>query len=119
MKLRVQSVDDLINIASKGTKVFSRNTFMDPAILASRVVRISAYGLDLMIEKGIFYEGEERELAPLGGILQETQDKVRATGLSQIAIAERVGVIQQRTNEFMTCSNCRVSTLQKYLDIVK
>lgn len=116
MEMKVESLNHLAQLARDGKKVTCPQVnYMDPPKLASWVMSYySGTGLERLIDKGLFCEGKGSTKSSRN-ILEDVKAKVRALGLSQKEMAERLGVPQSRVSEFLLRPDAKCSTMQKYI----
>ena len=119
MRRQVESVEDLNRLVSTGHKVTCPSVaFLETPREAKSLLQLSGKSLLTMLDYGIYYETRARDVESVG-LLEKVHAKIRAKGWTQAKIAKKLKIPQQRVNEFLNCSDCKVSTLQKFMDLVR
>lgn len=129
MRVRVHSLNHLSQLEDSGQKVTCDHiAYMNPPLLASRMMKWKAEDLKSMIDKGMFHvlnlsdqetgqEREPQECSEEENIMLRMRSHLLALGVSQEAISQKTGMPQQRISEFMDQKRkrCRTDTLDKII----
>ena len=110
------SVEQLAHISEQGLLVrcLDCQIFEKPR-KADIAMNLSVASLYRLIKKGLEYQTEGEEQAPVGGLLEKAKAAIRSTGLSYEEIAKRVGVSRQAVAKVMDAPSVQTRTLDKYL----
>jgi len=115
-KKKINSVEELSALCSRGAMIVCEQSviFSKPR-KAESIMGMSCKSVLDFLRKGAYVVGEE-EVAEEDSILRDGREKIRALGLSQREIAEKVGVTQQSVAKMMSAESVQTRTLSKYLD---
>jgi len=109
-------VEQLAHIAEQGLLVRCKDCLIfEKPRKADIAMNLSVSSLYRLIKKGLEYQTEGEEMAPVGGLLEKAKSAIRATGLSYEEIAQRVGVSRQAVAKVMEAPSVQTRTLDKYL----
>ena len=121
VRKKVLTVDHLFALASDGKRVTCDHvSYMNPPIKAISIVKLSGWGLSNLVSKGMWYIADADEKpdevydVATSSIQDIVRNHIRRLGMTQVSIALKVGVKQQRVAEFMR-KGCTSETLDKYI----